>query len=166
MIHIVKDDEMIKTEMFRLALENDLYVKEDTFHLQHELKDYVSGKSTAKYTRVCLAFDGEIPVGIALYDTCLFFSLQVFVKEDYRNKKIGSLLVKNLLDTLDAKERHSVRAGEGTEESAWLWCSMVEKNLLNPLNFCEYDVLKRQKESLFIKNFLMQAKKEQESVQV
>lgn len=166
MIHIVKDDEMSKTEMFRLALENDLYVKEDTFHLQNELKDYISGKSTAKYARICLAFDGEKPVGIALYDTCLFFSFQVFVKEDYRNKKIGSLLVKTLLDVLDVKERHSIKAGEGTEESAWLWCSMVDKDLLKPGNFYEYDVLKRQKESLFVRNWLMQAKKEQENVEI
>lgn len=166
MIHIVKDDEMSKTEMFRLALENDLYVKEDTFHLQNELKDYISGKSTAKYARICLAFDGEKPVGIALYDTCLFFSLQVFVREDYRNKKIGSLLVKTLLDGLDVKERHSIKAGEGTEESAWLWCSMVDKDLLKPGNFYEYDVLKRQKESLFVRNWLMQAKKEQENVEI
>ena len=166
MIHIVEDDEMSKIEMFKLALENDLYVKEDTFHLQHELKHYVSGKSTAKYTRVCLAFDGEKPVGIALYDTCLFFSLQVFVKEDYRNKKIGSSLVKTLLDGLEVKEKHSIKAGEGTQESAWLWCSMVENKLLKPSNFYEYDVLKRQKESLFIKNWLMQAKKEQGNVEI
>lgn len=164
MIHIVKDDEMSKIEMFKLALENDLYVKEDTFHLQHELKDYVSGKSTAKYARACLAFDGEMPVGIALYDTCLFFNLQVFVKKDYRNKKIGSFLVNILLNKLDIKERHSITAGEGTEESAWLWCSMVDNKLLKPSNFYEYDVLKRRRESLFVKNFLMQAKKEKENV--
>lgn len=166
MIRIIEDDEMSKIDMFKLALENHLYVKEETFSLQYELKSYISGKGSGKYAKVCLAFDENVPVGIAIYDKCLFFNLQVFVKEDYRNKKIGSLLVNSLLDTLDAKERHSIKAGEGTEESAWLWCSMVEKDLLKPSNFYEYDVLKRQKESLFIKAFIMQAKKEQKDVQI
>jgi len=166
MIRIVKDDQMSKIDMFRLAFQSHLYVKEDTFHLQHDLRHYVSSKSTAKYARVCLAFDGEMPVGIALYDACLFFSLQVFVKEEYRNKKIGSSLVKCLLDKLDSKERHSIKAGEGIKESAWLWCSMVENKLLKPSNFYEYDVLERQKESLFIRKWLMHYKKDERNVEI
>lgn len=167
MIRIVEDDEMKKIDMFRLAFENHLYVKEDTFNLQHDLKYYISGKSlSTKYARVCLAFDGEAPIGIALYDTCLFFSLQVFVKEEYRNKKIGSSLVKCLLDKLDSKEIHSIKAGQGIEESSWFWCSMIENKLMKRCNFYEYDVIRRQAESMFITNWFMQAKKDYENAQV
>lgn len=139
------------------ALEYQLYVEKEGFLLKYTLEDYQKNPHFALGLKMSLYYDNSCPVALALYDSNQYYTVQVFTKNEFRNKGIAKILIADVFTQIDEKEKRKIRAGIGEDESCHLWLSLVRDNIMKEKQFDEFDVIEQiaetRKVKLFIENF-------------
>jgi len=148
-----------KNELINEILLHKLYVDKEGFLLKYTLEDYKKNPHYSLGLKISMYYHNDIPIALAIYDFNQYYTVQVFTKEEFRNKGIAKLLISDLFNQLDAKERRKIRAGIGEDECCHFWLSLVKNNVMKENHFDEFDVIERMNETAKVKFFLENYKK-------
>lgn len=153
MITFVEDTNI---NLVNLALSHKLYVP--NFSLRHALRaykfhydanhsaqakfDFLKRNNTEKNDKYenfkikIIAID-EKPIGVAVFDPTDSFTLQIYIKKDYRNQGYGSQLIKELLTEIKCKE--DICVGNGVKGSMEFWKKHLHEENLDPASLSWYE---------------------------
>lgn len=144
MISYITKNEMEIQKIANLALRKELYVSWE-WALYGLLSAVEISEKKEKNTHIIILKEGKKAVGLIFYSQSRYkmdgIDTQIFVKEKYRRKGYGKLLVEKLKTFLTEKQFKKIRVASGLKESKYFWNKMKKEDVIFHKSYTEYENL-------------------------
>lgn len=144
MITYITKNEMEIQKIANLALKKELYVSWE-WCLYGLLSAIESSSKEDKNTHIIIIKKGKKEIGLIFYSQSKYkmdgVDTQIFVKEKYRRKGYGKLLVEKLKTVLPEKKFKKIRVSSGLKESKYFWNKMRREDVIFYKSYTECEEL-------------------------
>lgn len=144
MVSYITKEEMDIQKIANLALRKELYVSWD-WCLYSILSAIEVSKKEDKNTSIIIIKEGRKEVGVIFYSQSQYkidgIDTQIFVKEKYRRKGYGKLLIEKLKTVLTERQFKKMKVSSGLKESVYFWNKMIIEDVILHNSYTEYEDL-------------------------
>lgn len=144
MITYITKNEMEIKKIANLALRKELYVSWE-WCLYGLLSAVEACCKEDRNTHIIVLKKGKKEIGLIFYSQSKYkidgIDTQIFVKEKYRRKGYGKLLVEKLKTVLPEKQFKKIRVSSGLKESMYFWNKMRREDVIFHKSYTECEEL-------------------------